>query len=726
MLNKKNIFVLLMLVVVITTMSSVCASDMGDDMANDTSDTVELNENNDATSAMEEESDIDASGEHSSDDMLKDDTEWRTFTELQELINDAEENSEINLEYNYYCDDEFGQAKYGVSINKNLTINGNLHTLDACGKTGVLLIFADDVMIANLYILEGYEDGPGSGVYNEGDSVKFVNCGFYDNVVGTNGSAIYSLGSIILYQCTFEDNYAYENGAAIYATSNVLAMNCAFKNNEAKGNGGAICSRNGKVGLVNCEFYDNNATEGNGGAINTDREILMDYCIFSNNNAKGGDGGAVYAYYPSEDDVSVNITTSIFYDNYAYGNGGALYLDCFTVDGWFYSGAGKSYIDNATFVFNGAQYGGAICNWQYSDIANSKFLENYAHQGGGAIYMNNGIAEDSLTQTFGLNIHGTTTFTNNTAGRYGGAIKIYANPVPLEKGIKGILNVYDNVVFEGNNATTGGALSIIDSNSSVKNAKFKNNHADTGGAVEGGNVTDCTFEGNSEPATSGTTVTNNNNNNNNNNPSGLTPSEGIAYGSTQIPVTIIPTALSTSYDSGKNFQVRVIDSRTGNAVSGFSIILKIYTGSNFKTVTVTTNFDGVAQYSASMLSIGTHRVIISNGQAGRFTSPDKTSSITISKASYAIKAPKKTLKKSGAYKITVKNKASGKGLKGVKLTVKVYTGKKFKTYTIKTNKNGVASLKTKALAKGTHKVVINIKKSGQYNAAKKTSSIKIK
>ena len=39
--------------------------------------------------------------------------------------------------------------------------------------------------------------------------------------------------------------------------------------------------------------------------------------------------------------------------------------------------------------------------------------------------------------------------------------------------------------------------------------------------------------------------------------------------------------------------------------------------------------------------------------------------------------------------------------------VKVYTGKKAKIYTLKTNKKGVARLNTKKLKKGKHKVVIS-------------------
>jgi hypothetical protein len=75
-------------------------------------------------------------------------------------------------------------------------------------------------------------------------------------------------------------------------------------------------------------------------------------------------------------------------------------------------------------------------------------------------------------------------------------------------------------------------------------------------------------------------------------------------------------------------------------------------------------------------------------------------------------------KKKGSFKITVKD-SNKNPVKKLKLKVKVYTGKKYKTYTIKTNSKGVATLNTNKLKKGTHKVVIT---SGNknYNITKKS------
>ena len=77
------------------------------------------------------------------------------------------------------------------------------------------------------------------------------------------------------------------------------------------------------------------------------------------------------------------------------------------------------------------------------------------------------------------------------------------------------------------------------------------------------------------------------------------------------------------------------------------------------------------------------------------------------KAITKVKAPKVTAKyKANKYfKITVKN-YKGKPIKKLKLLLEIKTGKKWKTYKVKTNNKGVAKFNTKKLSKGTHKVFI--------------------
>ena len=77
-------------------------------------------------------------------------------------------------------------------------------------------------------------------------------------------------------------------------------------------------------------------------------------------------------------------------------------------------------------------------------------------------------------------------------------------------------------------------------------------------------------------------------------------------------------------------------------------------------------------------------------------------------------------KKNAYMKITVKEKSSKKPVKNLKLKVKVYTKKKSRTYTLKTNENGIAKLSTKKFTKGIHKFYINTTNS-KYKVSKKDS-----
>ena len=186
-------------------------------------------------------------------------------------------------------------------------------------------------------------------------------------------------------------------------------------------------------------------------------------------------------------------------------------------------------------------------------------------------------------------------------------------------------------------------------------------------------------------------------------------------------VSLKPSKLSTTYDSGKYFKVKSIDSKSKKPVSNLKISLKVQTGKKYKKLTIKTDSNGVAKYSASKLSIGKHKVIVKSKN-----SKAKTSSITISKAKITINAPKitHTSKDGKKFKITVKNRESKKPMAGIKVTVKIFTGKNSKSYSLKTNKNGVIKINTKSLKKGSHKVTINVKKTSKIKSASAKSTIK--
>lgn len=64
-------------------------------------------------------------------------------------------------------------------------------------------------------------------------------------------------------------------------------------------------------------------------------------------------------------------------------------------------------------------------------------------------------------------------------------------------------------------------------------------------------------------------------------------------------------------------------------------------------------------------------------------------------------------------------------MNGVKVTVKVYTGSKFKTYNLKKTSKGQVSFTTQGLNKSKHNVAVNVKSDSKINSASAKGTIKI-
>ena len=88
-------------------------------------------------------------------------------------------------------------------------------------------------------------------------------------------------------------------------------------------------------------------------------------------------------------------------------------------------------------------------------------------------------------------------------------------------------------------------------------------------------------------------------------------------------------------------------------------------------------------------------------------------------AKLKISAPKITAyyKESKKYNIAIKNRESKKPMKNIKVMIKVFTGKKYKKYSLKTDKKGIVGFNMKSLSKGKHNVVINIKSNSKVKSA---------
>lgn len=188
---------------------------------------------------------------------------------------------------------------------------------------------------------------------------------------------------------------------------------------------------------------------------------------------------------------------------------------------------------------------------------------------------------------------------------------------------------------------------------------------------------------------------------------------------------ISANAISSYYNSGAYFKIKLVDNNTNKVLSGVKLKILIYTGDNYKTVYLTTDSNGMAQLKVNGLSVGSHKVYITSDDSYVSTTKLK-STIKISAIPTKVSAPSISAKyKSSKYlKINVKNSKTLKLVSNLKLKLRIYTGKKYKTVYVKTNSKGIASYKVKYLARGNHKVLIRSANSNY--SVKLTSYIKIK
>ena len=188
------------------------------------------------------------------------------------------------------------------------------------------------------------------------------------------------------------------------------------------------------------------------------------------------DGENRYSIFTLSSNV---VLSSLTFKNGKGGNGGAMII------------RSNSLIFDSTFIDNAASnWGGAIdMNPGSATIVNSKFINNKAPSGGGAIstagvdltiinsvftdnFGGRGGAINSGNTAAGLYVYGST-FTNNTADSYGGALIF-----------DGKGHVSDSY-FENNHVTLGGgAIYMWGFTHTISNSKFINNSVDgEGGAI---------------------------------------------------------------------------------------------------------------------------------------------------------------------------------------------------------------------------------------------------
>ena len=258
---------------------------------------------------------------------------YGTFTELQGLIDSTPVNGVLNLNKNY----KFNSAldipyKYGMFLNKSITINGNGYTIDGYDgansfvnyddyywlRARIFNISVDNVKINNLNFVNGFhyiyhrnrtgstnalyakDWSEGGAIYNTGNNSLLTNCTFTKNAVYYSGGAIYSenVEDLILRDCIFINDTSGKWGGGIYTTGTIMYIyNSSFFNNSAiEYGGGAICIDYSEYYVYNSSFIDNKGYDNYGAAIWNDHPgaYVVNYCVFVD-DLTVGNGREIYS-----------------------------------------------------------------------------------------------------------------------------------------------------------------------------------------------------------------------------------------------------------------------------------------------------------------------------------------------------------------------------------------------------------------------------------------------
>jgi len=354
-MKYKKTIILLALVVFLLSIAGVSASEIGDTIASENANTIELSTDNDIEDNLQtsEENmvftstDYDEAIAQTDTEVLGEDS--ATYSNLAEEISHS---GNITLTHKNYTYDKDATA---ITISEaNKVIDGNGAVIDMNGSTiRAFSISGSGVTIKNLTIKNANYDGNGGAIYFDSTGTV-TNCNFVDNKAAVDfnscGGAVYFNSNGEVTNCNFTGNKAtgYDGaGGAVYFVDSGTVTNCNFVDNKATGDGGGggavFFEKYGNV--TKCNFTGNTADYG--GAISIGSGTVSN-CNFAGNNATYG--GAIYFTN------SGTVSNCNFTNNSATVNGGAVY---------FHS---TGNVSNCNFAGNTAVYGGAILCVNYLGV----------------------------------------------------------------------------------------------------------------------------------------------------------------------------------------------------------------------------------------------------------------------------------------------------------------------------------------------------------------------
>ena len=176
---------------------------------------------------------------------------YPSFADLNELIENAVSGSVV-LEHDYVFDANYdSQFVNGISITKNIAINGNGHIIDANGLARIFDISnGAQVALENINLVNGNSLNGGAILAAAGTDLIIANCTFANNIASGDGGAIYSEGVLTASDCTFDTNPS-QSGSGIHADSGEISNSEFIGGDTVSGN----------IDVKDCLFFTKPAFE---------------------------------------------------------------------------------------------------------------------------------------------------------------------------------------------------------------------------------------------------------------------------------------------------------------------------------------------------------------------------------------------------------------------------------------------------------------------------------
>ena len=390
----------------------------------------------------------------------------RTFTDLQNAIGLVTGTLTLNQNVAMTAK-EAADFTNGITINKDITIDGKGHTIDAKNLGRIFSIGEGfTVTLTNATLINGKAD-EGGAIYNDG-SLTLSDVKLSDNAADSYGGAVFNNGHLVVGNSVFDSNDIVNRGSASVDYGGAAIYNW----------------KEGTLKVTNSNFTNNIKNYKNGdnlvGAITTIGNATVSGSNFVNNSGRWGGAISATGAELRKNSSTLTVSNTIFKDN------SALYAGAVYIWGSNYNIADCVFDNNTAFgkgnMTPNNNNGGALVVSQVSrfnepitgTISGSKFTNNKA-QYGGAAYFNKGFV--TITDSV---------FENNVATAEGGAVDF------SHASVKDLVVSINNSSFIGNKAPVAGAI-FTNVDSKITNSNFINNSAaKIGGAIC--NVNDLTVE----------------------------------------------------------------------------------------------------------------------------------------------------------------------------------------------------------------------------------------